>query len=246
MKLDRNIVEHITGFRMASASESSTNSGSNANSAANSGESLFDRLKFHRGETLDPIPQHLMRKYIAYAKQYVHPKISPEAAAMIKDYYLNLRKHHRSIDSTPVTTRQLESLVRLTEARAKAELREIATVEDARDVLEIFDFSMKGVYDDDNEITLGFTQDILNNSLREDFTPSASRSLSRNMAKRLASAIERKAESLQKNIFTVDEIKAIAVAMGVESGLERLIDVLNNDGFLIKKGPRVYQFMCVT
>ncbi|CAG7726014.1 unnamed protein product [Allacma fusca] len=243
-KLDRNIVEHITGFRRASGSSVAQETNRASGITASSEESLFERLKFQRGESVDLIPHQLMRKYIAYAKQYVRPKISTEAATIIKEYYLDLRKHHRHLDSTPVTTRQLESLVRLTEARAKAELREIATVEDARDVLEIFDFSMKGVYDNDNEVTLGFTQDILNQSARSDLTPSASRSLSRNMAKRLAAVLERKAESLQKNIFAVDEIKEFALSVGIESGLERLINVLNNDGFLIKKAPRVYQFVC--
>ena len=41
------------------------------------------------------------------------------------------------MDSCPITTRQLESLIRLTEARARLELREEATKEDAEDVVEI-------------------------------------------------------------------------------------------------------------
>ena len=43
-------------------------------------------------------------------------------------------------DSTPITTRQLESLVRLTEARAKMELREEATQQDAQDIIEIMKY----------------------------------------------------------------------------------------------------------
>jgi len=74
-----------------------------------------ERLRVQVGEQVDLIPHHLMRKYIAYARQYVRPKISPEAGAILKEYYLNLRVKHRMVDSTPVTTRQLESLVRLTE-----------------------------------------------------------------------------------------------------------------------------------
>jgi DNA helicase MCM8 len=38
--------------------------------------------------------------------------------------------------------RQLESLIRLTEARAKLELREEATADDARDVIEIMEQSI--------------------------------------------------------------------------------------------------------
>ena len=53
---------------------------------------------------------------------------------------MELRKQHQTQDSTPITTRQLESLIRLTEARARLELREVATKEDAGDVIEIMKY----------------------------------------------------------------------------------------------------------
>lgn len=49
------------------------------------------------------------------------------------------------MDSTPITTRQLESLIRLTESRARLELREVATKEDADDVIEIMKYRSVGV-----------------------------------------------------------------------------------------------------
>lgn len=49
------------------------------------------------------------------------------------------------MDSTPITTRQLESLIRLTESRARLELREVATKEDAEDVIEIMKYRSVGV-----------------------------------------------------------------------------------------------------
>lgn len=49
------------------------------------------------------------------------------------------------MDSTPITTRQLESLIRLTESRARLELREVATKEDAEDVIEIMKYRLVGV-----------------------------------------------------------------------------------------------------
>lgn len=72
-------------------------------------------FKIPAGETVDPIPPCLLRKYISYARQYVHPSLSPEAAQTIQDFYLSLRSQAQSADSTPITTRQLESLIRLTE-----------------------------------------------------------------------------------------------------------------------------------
>ena len=76
-----------------------------------------DRLQVFPGEHLDVIPHPLLRKYIAYARKYVKPKLSPEAASVLQKFYLELRKHHKDNDSTPITTRQLESLIRLTEVR---------------------------------------------------------------------------------------------------------------------------------
>ena len=64
-------------------------------------------------------------------------------------FYLELRKNRQSQDSTPITTRQLESLIRLTEARARVELREEATEADASDVIEIMKFSMLHTFSDE-------------------------------------------------------------------------------------------------
>lgn len=50
---------------------------------------------------------------------------------------MQLRSRSSSGDVLPVTTRTLESLVRLTEARARAELRQAATAADAEDVCEL-------------------------------------------------------------------------------------------------------------
>ncbi|CAL1537556.1 unnamed protein product, partial [Lymnaea stagnalis] len=45
---------------------------------------LSERLKLSRSEITDPIPHQLLRKYIGYARKYVHPKIGPDAALVIQ------------------------------------------------------------------------------------------------------------------------------------------------------------------
>lgn len=72
-------------------------------------------VKIPAGETVDPIPPCLLRKYISYARQYVQPSLSSEAAQTIQDFYLTLRSQAHTADYAPITTRQLESLIRLTE-----------------------------------------------------------------------------------------------------------------------------------
>lgn len=91
---------------------------------------------------------------LGYARCYVHPQLNSGAAKEIQKFYLELRKQRCAGDSTPITLRQLESLIRLTQvtkdmrdvtyichkARARAELREIANEQDAKDVIEIMKF----------------------------------------------------------------------------------------------------------
>lgn len=58
-------------------------------------------------------------------------RMSKAAAEILQKFYLQLRGHDKSGDGTPITARQLESLVRLVEARARLELREEITPQDA-------------------------------------------------------------------------------------------------------------------
>jgi len=58
--------------------------------------------------------------------------MSKAAAAILKDFYLKLRNRSTSADGTPITARQLESLVRLAEARARVDLRDEVTEEDTQ------------------------------------------------------------------------------------------------------------------
>ncbi|KAJ3243896.1 DNA replication licensing factor mcm8 [Chytriomyces hyalinus] len=68
---------------------------------------------------------------------------------VLQEFYLTLRSKYRSKDSTPITTRQLESMIRLVEGRARAELRDEATRQDALEVVEIMRFSLWKAYEDE-------------------------------------------------------------------------------------------------
>ena len=59
-----------------------------------------------------------------------------------------MTSNYRSVDSTPITTRQLESMIRLSEARARSELREVVTEQDAQDVIQIMKISLWDTYED--------------------------------------------------------------------------------------------------
>ncbi|RUS75437.1 hypothetical protein EGW08_016816, partial [Elysia chlorotica] len=188
---------------------------------------LSERLKAARTSITDPIPHQLLRKYVGYARKYVHPKIGPEAASVIQEFYLKLRRSHQSRDSTPITTRQLESLMRLTEARARLELREVATRSDAEDVVEIMKYSMQDVYSDQ----YGWL----------DFQRSqhGSGMSGRSQPKKFVSALQKIAEQTYNNIFTVDQMRQISKDIGMRIlDFEGFLSSLNNQGFLLKKGHK--------
>lgn len=98
--------------------------------------SFLRNLTNKKGNREELIPPQMLRKYISYAQRFVSPKLSEEATRVLKEFYLSCR-HGNSSDALPITTRQLESAVRLSEARAKAELRSTVTKEDAEDIIAI-------------------------------------------------------------------------------------------------------------
>jgi DNA helicase MCM8 len=57
--------------------------------------------------------------------------------------------HTSGTDTVPITTRQLEALIRLSQARAKACLRPVVLREDAEDVVELMIESVKQVHMDE-------------------------------------------------------------------------------------------------
>ena len=66
-----------------------------------------------------------------------------EACGVIKDFYIALRENAcNSANTLPITSRSLDSLIRLGQARAKLELRTIVTREDAIDVVKLIQESI--------------------------------------------------------------------------------------------------------
>lgn len=94
--------------------------------------------------TAPPIKPEILRKYIAYAKR-VQPELTPAAARLIKEFYLQMRSMYQQTSTVTITARQLESLIRLAEARARAALRDYVTEEDVLDVISLMKRSLSEV-----------------------------------------------------------------------------------------------------
>ncbi|MGC8669583.1 MAG: minichromosome maintenance protein MCM [Candidatus Micrarchaeia archaeon] len=90
-----------------------------------------------------PIPNELLRKYIAYARKNIYPRITEEAGARIQDYYIELRRVGARKGAPTITPRQIEGLVRLAEASAKSRLSNIVEVSDAERAISLTEYMLK-------------------------------------------------------------------------------------------------------
>ncbi|MBN2229900.1 MAG: minichromosome maintenance protein MCM [Candidatus Thorarchaeota archaeon] len=94
---------------------------------------------------IPPVSPSFLKKYIGYANRYVIPVLSAEAAEEIENFYVGLRKSAEGGAAVPITARQLESLVRLAEARARMALRPKVTKEDAQAAVRLMEESLRMV-----------------------------------------------------------------------------------------------------
>ncbi|KAA0161332.1 hypothetical protein FNF27_04605 [Cafeteria roenbergensis] len=109
---------------------------------------------------------HRMRRFIAFAKSRVAPRLSAEAMDRLREFYVQMRREQRALKTAaaasavdagnshqraaaraegheaasvvPITVRQLEALVRVSEAVAKSELATHATVDHADEAIRLF------------------------------------------------------------------------------------------------------------
>eukprot|EP00048_Salpingoeca_helianthica_P006883 m.104013 g.104013 ORF g.104013 m.104013 type:complete len:536 (-) comp14161_c1_seq3:36-1643(-) len=231
-EMDRLLSEHVMaqhGSRSARGSSALRDAASHMLSMR-SENNLRDRLRIRRGEPFDPVPLPLISKYVAYARKYVHPKMTPEAAAVLQQFYLDLRKRHQRADSTPITTRQVEALVRLSEARARLALRETVSAGDAEDVVELMKCSLFDTYCDEFG-QLDFQRSQLGSGMSK-----------KAQAKRFIEELQRRAQDSYNSIFSKHDLRCIVSELGMKiSSFEDFLSSLNHQGYLLKKGAQSFQ-----
>ena len=96
-------------------------------------------LKIHKENTVDyEIEPELLRKYIAYARKNVNPKLTDEANNILREFYVNTRNSNpEDQGAVPITARQLEAIIRLSEASAKIKLKDYVEKEDAEKAVRL-------------------------------------------------------------------------------------------------------------
>jgi len=91
------------------------------------------------------IPIEKMKRYITYCRQKCAPRLSPEAAEKLSSHFVSIRRqvHASEINanqrsSIPITVRQLEAIIRITESLAKLSLAPIANETHVDEAIRLF------------------------------------------------------------------------------------------------------------
>ncbi|MBI4983380.1 minichromosome maintenance protein MCM [Candidatus Woesearchaeota archaeon] len=97
------------------------------------------------------VSTELLKKYFAYVRQKINPKITDTAIDELKEYYIGMRNSgadESGVKTIPITARQLEALVRLSEATAKLRLAKTVVKKDAQKAIELIDYCLNEVAKD--------------------------------------------------------------------------------------------------
>jgi len=101
-------------------------------------EMLAERVLESYIEDIEPLyPSELIRKYLMYVKKHIQPKLTKGAIERIKEFFVSLRSLSNELGPIPISTRQLESIVRLAEASARIRFSNEVTVDDANLAIQL-------------------------------------------------------------------------------------------------------------
>ena len=191
-------------------------------------------LRVHReSEKIRPeIPPELLRKYISYARRYVRPRITPEAAKLIEDFYVEMRRLSAENPDMPITitTRQLEALTRLAEAHARMALKNEVTAEDAEAAIRLMKTFLEraGVDVESGQIDIDVILTGKPRSKQQKFS-------------RILEIIERLESESDEGCARLKQILEAALSEGIESRIvEEAIRAFYREGVIMEKEPQCW------
>jgi len=105
----------------------------------------------HKGEIASEaegeLPVAKFRKYLNYCRSKCQPRISNEAGETLANHYISIRKSIKEEkeagrdSAIPITVRQLEAIIRMSESLAKMALRDEVDMEHVEEALRLFTVS---------------------------------------------------------------------------------------------------------
>ncbi|RLG35507.1 AAA family ATPase [Methanosarcinales archaeon] len=181
-----------------------------------------------------PIESDLLRKYVAWSKRNVFPVMSEGARRRFLEFYIGLRRQGYEDEEAPVpvTARQLEALIRLGEARARARLSDEITEEDADRVINIVTYCLKRVFVDPETgrldtdwVTVGITK------------------TKRDRARSIREIIKDLEREYGEEV-PLEEVLDLAEEEGMErEKAEEIIEVMKRDGILFSPSSGIVKFV---
>lgn len=95
-----------------------------------------------------PIAKHLVREYIAFAKQSCNPRLTDASAKLCVEKYVRMRQEGKQSNTITATTRQLESFIRISQALAKMELSETVQTKHVEEAVRLVKAALRSSFID--------------------------------------------------------------------------------------------------
>lgn len=177
------------------------------------------------------IDQGLLRKYVAYARRNVNPKLDATTAEKLKGFYVALRG--RSKGTAAATPRQLEALIRLSEASAKMRLSNEVSLSDVDRAIRLTEFVLREIATD------AATGELDIDRIVTDHPKSV-----RDRINAIQDMMKQLAGSSPDNMATLDDLIEAAKAKNIDRfDVERVVNELRNKGVIYE--PRHGRYMFV-
>ena len=191
-------------------------------------ENLVDHVIKSRiaEEEIKPvIEQELFKKYIGYVRKNVNPKLTREALALCKNFFVELRSKYASEEggTVPLTLRQFEALIRLAEASAKIRLSDKVEKQDAQRAIKLMKASIK---------QLGYDPET--GKLDIDRAEGGVSSSKRSKIRIVMDVLDELEKTIGKNIPVSDLISALEEEGIDEHAAESIINEMKNKGMLFE------------
>ena len=192
-------------------------------------------LKLHQDYSSEGgiIKTEVLKKYIAYARQNCEPELTDSVMEKIKEFYVGKRNtpvpDERKSKPIPISPRQLEALVRLSEASAKSRLSEKVEGRDADRAIDlVMHYLQQFATDEEGNLDIDRISTGITTSRREKF-------------RLVLKTISEMQKTSEEGLVDIEKLQAHLKEQGMdEMEIEEIISNLNRSGEIYSPKPRFF------
>lgn len=175
----------------------------------------------------DILPMIDLTEYIALARRTVTPKMSPEASQLLVETYVEMRKQGYNAEQKVVTAtpRQLESLIRLSEALARMKFQPIVTADEVIEAKRLMNVATQTAATDPR--TGRIDMDLLATGVSSSDRKRLEQQ--QQAVRMLLESMDRGAKSIRELLEQFNEQSSISVP---QNEFLQVLDALRDDGYL--------------